>query len=90
MPFSEAMRITSTSCEYDIPVSSKLALKVPSIKPTVGKFCIPEKPNRTRSSKNISKLQNGSVPFTPASTGVDFVTGITSEAISLTISFAFP
>ena len=33
---------------------------------------------------------NGSVPFTPASTGVRFTTGSTSRAISSTTSFALP
>ena len=32
----------------------------------------------------------GSVPFTPASTGVFFTTGSTSRAISTTMSLALP
>ena len=39
---------------------------------------------------NLSKMQKGSVPFTPASTGVRVVTGSTSLAISITIRFALP
>lgn len=60
------------------------------MRPTVGKFCTPENPSRVSSSRNASKLQNGSVPFTPASTGVDLTTGSTSRAMSTTISFALP
>ena len=73
-----------------MPVSSRLARNVPSMSPTVGKFCTPEKPTAFRSSRNRSKMQKGSVPFTPASTGVRVVTGSTSLAISITISFALP
>ena len=51
------------------------------IAPTVGKFWMPEKPKRIRSSRNISKLQNGSVPLTPERAGVDLVRGIASLAI---------
>ena len=35
-------------------------------------------------------MQKGSVPFTPASTGVRATTGSTSLAISITIRFALP
>ena len=35
-------------------------------------------------------IRNGSVPLTPASTGVRATTGSTSLAISSTISFALP
>ena len=34
--------------------------------------------------------RNGSVPLTPASTGVCFTTGSTSAAISITIALASP
>ena len=34
--------------------------------------------------------RNGSVPHTPARTGVSFTTGSTSRAMSTTISFASP
>ena len=80
----------SISRPYDMPVSSRLARNVPSISPTVGKFCTPEKPTAFSSSRNLSKMQKGSVPFTPASTGVRAATGSTSFAISITISFALP
>ena len=53
-----------------MPVSSRLIRKMPSIRPTVGKFCTPEKPMRISSSRNTSISRNGSVPQTPASTGV--------------------
>ena len=35
-------------------------------------------------------MRNGSVPLTPASTGVFFTTGSTSAAISITIALASP
>src|SRR6185295_12175576 len=41
-----------------------------------------------RSSTGISR--NGSVPHTPASTGVSLTTGSTSRAMSTTIAFASP
>ncbi|CFN74136.1 Uncharacterised protein [Bordetella pertussis] len=63
---------------------------MPSIRPTVGKFCTPEKPTRASSSRKASKLQNGSVPLTPASTGVCRTTGNTSRAMSSTMSLALP
>ncbi len=53
-----------------MPVSSRLARKMPSIRPTVGKFCTPEKPRSISRCRNSSGIMNGSVPFTPASTGV--------------------
>ena len=42
------------------------------------------------SSRKWSTSRNGSVPFTPASTGVRLTTGRTSRAISFTISLALP
>ena len=73
-----------------MPVSSRLARKLPSISPTVGKFWMPEKPRPMSRCKNCSGIMKGSVPFTPASTGVCFTTGSTSCAISQTISLALP
>ena len=73
-----------------MPVSSRLARKTPSIRPTVGKFWMPEKPSSFSRARKSSKMQNGSVPLTPASTGVRSTTGSTSRAISSTISFALP
>ena len=73
-----------------MPVSSRLARNVPSIRPTVGKFCTPEKPSAIRRCRNSSAIMNGSVPLTPASTGVSLTTGSTSCAISQTISLALP
>ncbi len=52
-----------------MPVSSRLIRKSPSSRPTVGKFCTPEKPMRISSSMKTSISRNGSVPQTPASTG---------------------
>ena len=43
-PSSAAARIMSTSSPNPMPVSSRLARNVPSISPTVGKFCTPAKP----------------------------------------------
>ncbi len=63
---------------------------LPSIRPTVGKFWTPEKPIRLSSSRKTGISRNGSVPQTPASTGVSFTTGSTSAAISTTIAFASP
>src|SRR5437870_7179001 len=70
MSFSRASRIISTSSPYPMPVSSRFARNVPSISPTVGKFCTPENPIDFNVSRKWSKLQNGSVPLTPAITGV--------------------
>ena len=42
------------------------------------------------SARNCGISTNGSVPLTPASTGVCLTTGRTSRAISLTISLALP
>ena len=73
-----------------MPVSSRLARNTPSMRPTVGKFWMPEKPMALSWSRKGSNRQKGSVPLTPASTGVRFVTGSTSRAISTTISLALP
>ena len=53
-----------------MPVSSRFARKVPSIRPTVGKFWTPEKPSLGSSRRKTRMSRNGSVPQTPASTGV--------------------
>ena len=53
-----------------MPVSSRFWRNVPSIRPTVGKFCTPEKPAASTSRRNSFITRNGSVPHTPASTGV--------------------
>ena len=58
--------------------------------PTVGKFWTPEKPIAFNSARNCGISTNGSVPLTPASTGVFLTTGSTSRAMSLTISLALP
>ena len=73
-----------------MPVSSRPARKVPSMSPTVGKFCTPVKPARLTSSRNCGMRRNGSVPHTPASTGVSRATGSTSRAMSMTIALASP
>ena len=73
-----------------MPVSSKEVRMVPSKRPMVGKFCTPEKPRFFSSRRNGSRMRKGSVPLTPARTGVCFTTGSTSAAISLTISLALP
>ena len=73
-----------------MPVSSRPARNVPSISPTVGKFCTPEKPAAATSSRKRGISRNGSVPQTPASTGVSETTGSTSRAMSITIAFASP
>ncbi len=58
--------------------------------PTVGKFCTPLNPIRRSSSRKTGISRNGSVPQTPASTGVSRTTGSTSRAMSTTIAFASP
>ena len=73
-----------------MPVSSSPTRIVPSKRPTVGKFCTPLKPMRISSSRKTGISRNGSVPQTPASTGVSFTTGSTSRAMSTTIAFASP
>jgi hypothetical protein len=67
-----------------------LARNVPSIRPTVGKFCTPAKPASRTSCRKRGISLNGSVPQTPASTGVSRTTGSTSPAISMTIALASP
>ena len=61
-----------------MPVSSKLWRMAPSNRPMVGKFCTPEKPMSFSSARKRGIRTNGSVPLTPASTGVFFTTGSTS------------
>ena len=73
-----------------MPVSSRFWRNVPSIRPTVGKFCTPEKPAAWTSRRNSFMMRNGSVPQTPASTGVSRTTGSTSRAMSMTIALASP
>ena len=73
-----------------MPVSSRLARKVPSKSPTVGKFWTPEKPRSRSWRRKTGMSRNGSVPQTPARTGVSRTTGSTSPAISTTIAFASP
>ena len=63
---------------------------VPSKRPTVGKFCTPEKPSSISRPRKSSVIMNGSVPLTPANTGVRFTTGSTSRAMSTTMSLALP
>ena len=90
IPASWAARIMSTSSPKPIPVSSRFCRNCPSHSPTVGKFCTPENPIRLSSSRNTGINRNGSVPQTPAMTGVSRTTGRTSPAISTTIAFASP
>ena len=66
------------------------ARNTPSISPTVGKFCTPAKPSAFNWSRKRSMSRNGSVPLTPASTGVFVTTGSTSPAISTTMALASP
>ena len=73
-----------------MPVSSRLARKTPSIRPTVGKFWMPSKPIAFSSRRKTGMMRNGSVPQTPASTGVSRTTGSTSLAMSWTIALASP
>ncbi len=58
--------------------------------PTVGKFWTPAKPASATSRRKFGISRNGSVPQTPASTGVSSTIGSTSPAISITIAFASP
>ena len=58
--------------------------------PTVGKFCTPEKPISFSCLRKTGSRRKGSVPHTPASTGVSCTTGSTSEAISTTMPLASP
>ncbi len=87
---SWAVRIMSTSSPKPIPVSSRFCRILPSNKPTVGKFWTPEKPAASTSRRNSFMSRNGSVPQTPARTGVRSTTGMTSRAISITIALASP
>src|ERR687895_296173 len=89
-PIEAASRIISTSRPYPIPVSSRFARKVPSISPTVGKFCTPANPASRTSRRKFGMSRKGSVPHTPASTGVSRTIGSTSRPISMTIALASP
>ena len=80
----------SISSPKPIPVSSRFCRNWPSQSPTVGKFWTPENPTRLTSSRKTGMRRNGSVPQTPARTGVSFTIGRTSPAISMTIAFASP
>ena len=73
-----------------MPVSSRFCRNTPSIRPTVGKFCTPSKPIAFSSRRNTGMMRNGSVPQTPASTGVSRTTGSTSRAMSTTMALASP
>jgi hypothetical protein len=73
-----------------MPVSSRFCRNVPSNSPTVGKFCTPVKPAAASWSRNGPMSRNGSVPHTPARTGVSRTTGRTSAAMSMTMAFASP
>ena len=73
-----------------MPVSSRLALKTPSKSPTVGKFCTPENPISFICRRKTGMSRKGSVPQTPASTGVCVTMGRTSAAISTTMALASP
>ena len=73
-----------------MPVSSSPARNVPSMSPTVGKFCTPVNPAAFTSARKRGMRRNGSVPQTPASTGVRRAIGSTSRAMSITIAFASP
>ena len=63
---------------------------MPSISPTVGKFCTPANPASSTWRRKTSIKRNGSVPQTPASTGVSRTIGSTSWPISSTIALASP
>lgn len=71
-----------------MPVSSRLRRKWPSMRPTVGKFWTPAKPRERSWRSNWGMERMGSVAQTPASTGVWFTTGRTSEAMEMTTSLA--
>ncbi len=58
--------------------------------PTVGKFCTPLKPISRNWGRKTSMMRKGSVPQTPASTGVARTTGRTSRAMSTTMALASP
>jgi len=51
---------------------------------------MPAKPSSRSSFRNSLGIMNGSVPQTPASTGVCSTTGMISKAISFTIWLALP
>ena len=63
---------------------------MPSISPTVGKFWTPANPASAIWRRKTSISRNGSVPQTPAMTGVSRTMGRTSWPISSTIEFASP
>jgi hypothetical protein len=56
----------------------------------VGKFCTPLKPASLTCRRKTGINRNGSVPHTPARTGVRLTTGSTSLAISMTTALASP
>ena len=81
----------STSLANPRPVRSSSRRKRPSVSPTVGKLLIPEKPSASSSRSKTDIWRIGSVPITPAITGVSLTTGRTSRSpISFTIALASP
>ena len=60
----------SISCSNPMPVSSRFVRRVPSIRPTVGKFWMPAKPMFFNSRRNVSRIMNGSVAHTRRARGV--------------------
>ncbi len=63
----------------------------PSNRPTVGKLFTPENPASLTCPRKRRITRVGSVPLTPAITGVRWTTGrISRSPISITIAFASP
>lgn len=73
-----------------MPVASSAPRKPPSIRPTVGKFWTPAIPHPANSPRNLAISRNGSVPHTPATTGILSTTVTISLVISSTIRLASP
>jgi len=94
LPVVEDTPVLAGVCGTDpfrlMPVSSRIRRNWPSIRPTVGKFCTPSKPIAWSSGRKTRISRKGSVPQTPASTGVRVTTGSTSRAMSTTIALASP
>lgn len=67
---------------YPIPVSSRFCLKLPSKRPTVGKFWTPQNPIDSNCLRKKSIRRKGSVPHTPARTGTFFTTYIIISSAS--------
>ena len=74
-----------------MPVSSRFARKVPSISPTVGKFCTPVNPaSRDLAQEERHQPERVGAADARRAPASSRTTGSTSRAMSMTIALASP